>query len=75
MRDIAIAKEAILRHENFTNSAIAKQLLASWNVEVSNFRKVMPRDYKKVLAVLALSKEQGLSEEETSERVMEVARG
>jgi hypothetical protein len=35
----------------------------------------MPRDYKSVLAVLAAAKAEGLTEEQTSDRVMEAARG
>jgi len=68
-------KDAIERHGMFTSSTVAQRLLDSWAVEVLKFRKVMPRDYKAVLGVLALSKELGLSEDETSARVMEVARG
>jgi glutamate synthase (NADPH/NADH) large chain len=35
----------------------------------------MPRDYKKVLNVLAAAKAEGLDEEATANRVMEAARG
>jgi glutamate synthase (NADPH/NADH) large chain len=73
--DDAWLKETIRRHGELTGSAVAEQLLAAWTVEVSKFRKVMPRDYKLVLAVLAAAKAEGLSEEETSDRVMEAARG
>jgi glutamate synthase (NADPH/NADH) large chain len=73
--DDAWLKEIIRRHGELTGSAVAEQLLAAWTVEVSKFRKVMPRDYKLVLAVLATAKAEGLSEEETSDRVMEAARG
>jgi glutamate synthase (NADPH/NADH) large chain len=68
-------KDIIRRHGELTGSAVAEQLLAAWTVEVSKFRKVMPRDYKSVLNVLAAAKAEGLSEEETSDRVMEAARG
>ena len=50
-------------------------MLASWPVEVSRFRKVMPVDYKRVLNVMKESEAAGLSEEETVAKVMEVARG
>jgi glutamate synthase (NADPH/NADH) large chain len=68
-------KDIIRRHGELTGSAVAEQLLGAWTVEVSKFRKVMPRDYKSVLNVLAAAKAEGLSEEETSDRVMEAARG
>jgi glutamate synthase (NADPH/NADH) large chain len=35
----------------------------------------MPRDYKKVLAVMATAKAEGLDEAETANRVMEASRG
>jgi glutamate synthase (NADPH/NADH) large chain len=68
-------RATIERHRNFTGSAIADQILNAWTVEVSSFRKVMPRDYKKVLNVLAAAKAEGLDEEATANRVMEAARG
>jgi glutamate synthase (NADPH/NADH) large chain len=68
-------KEIIARHFGYTKSEIASEILASWTTEVSHFRKVMPRDYKRVLKVLEEASEKGLSEDETSELVMEVARG
>jgi glutamate synthase domain-containing protein 3 len=49
--------------------------LNGWNVEISKIRKVMPRDYRGVLDVIAKAKADGLNEEQTNERVMEAARG
>ncbi len=66
-------RQMIERHLADTDSAVAKRMLASWSVEVSRFRKVMPTDYKRVLAVMKES--QGLSEDETTARIMEAARG
>ena len=44
-------------------------MLAGWSVEVSRFRKVMPTDYKRVLAVIRLRpRRQGLDEAETVAR-------
>ena len=68
-------RAAINRHGSFTESAVAERILAAWTVEVSRFRKVMPRDYKRVLAVQAESAAEGLTQEETDDRVMEAARG
>jgi glutamate synthase domain-containing protein 3 len=62
-------------HLTETDSAVAAKVLGSWATESANFRKVMPRDYKRVLEVMADAKSSGLSEEETLNRVMEVARG
>ena len=68
-------RAAIARHGSFTESAIADRILAAWTVEVSRFRKVMPRDYKRVLTVQAESAAEGLTQEQTDDRVMEAARG
>ena len=68
-------RAAIARHGSFTKSAIADRILAAWTVEVSRFRKVMPRDYKRVLTVQAESAAEGLTQEQTDDRVMEAARG
>lgn len=68
-------RSTIERHRDFTDSAIADRVLKAWTVEVSSFRKVMPRDYKKVLDVMAKAKAEGLDEEATAERVMEASRG
>ncbi|MFT7130230.1 MAG: glutamate synthase (NADPH/NADH) large chain, partial [Gammaproteobacteria bacterium] len=42
-------KSLIENHFEFTGSTIAKQLLADWDTAVSQFIKVMPTDYKRVL--------------------------
>jgi glutamate synthase (NADPH/NADH) large chain len=68
-------RAAIARHGSFTESAIAERILAAWTVEVSRFRKVMPRDYKRVLAVQAEAAAEGLTQDQIDDRVMEAARG
>ena len=42
-------KRLISNHTMETNSNKAKFILENWDTEVSNFKKVMPRDYKRVL--------------------------
>ncbi|MQG17795.1 MAG: glutamate synthase large subunit [SAR202 cluster bacterium] len=42
-------KRLISNHNMETNSNKAKFILENWDTEVSNFKKVMPRDYKRVL--------------------------
>ncbi|PHX73064.1 MAG: glutamate synthase large subunit [Acidimicrobium sp.] len=68
-------RTTIVRHFEFTGSAVAQRVLNDFDTEVTHFRKVMPRDYKLVLSVMASAKADGLSEQETSDRVMEAARG
>ncbi len=73
--DLDELKAILTVHLAETDSAVATKVLASWVTEAANFRKVMPRDYKRVLDVVADAKSNGLNEEETLNRVMEVARG
>ncbi|MFZ9041040.1 MAG: glutamate synthase large subunit [Ilumatobacteraceae bacterium] len=68
-------RSAIERHLDATDSAVARRILAAWSVEVSRFRKVMPTDYQRVLAVMKASAADGLSEDETVARVMAAAAG
>jgi glutamate synthase domain-containing protein 3 len=48
--DIAELLELIELHEEYTGSTRAKQVLDSWPAVLSRFVKVMPTDYKRVLA-------------------------
>ncbi len=63
------------RHRELTGSAVAERLLTGWESEVESFRKVMPKDYQRVLRVMREAETVGLSEEETLQRVMEAAHG
>jgi glutamate synthase (NADPH/NADH) large chain len=67
--------QTIERHRDLTGSTVAERLLVAWELEVSHFRKVMPRDYKHVLTVMREAEEGGFSEQEALERVMVSAHG
>jgi glutamate synthase domain-containing protein 2/glutamate synthase domain-containing protein 1/glutamate synthase domain-containing protein 3 len=54
----------IAKHAEATGSANAKRILASWEVARSKFVKVIPKDYKRVLACLKKAHDQGLSGDE-----------
>jgi glutamate synthase (NADPH/NADH) large chain len=73
--DREFLRTTVQRHGEYTGSAVARRLLAAWNVEVSRFRKVMPNDYKRVLTVMRESEAAGLSEDETMARVMASSHG
>ena len=47
--DITTLKELIENHYAYTNSTVASVILDDWENALSNFIKVMPRDYKRVL--------------------------
>jgi glutamate synthase (NADPH/NADH) large chain len=73
--DLDWLKSTVEKHVEYTGSEVGQRLLNSWNVETSKIRKVMPRDYRSVLAAIAQAKSEGLNEEETNVRIMEVAHG
>jgi glutamate synthase (NADPH/NADH) large chain len=73
--DREFLRTTVQRHGEYTGSAVAKRLLAAWNVEVSRFRKVMPNDYKRVLAVMRESEAAGLTADETMAKVMASSHG
>ena len=49
MRDRAELKELITRHAEYTGSPLAKRLLEDWNQSVTQFIRVVPIEYKKIL--------------------------
>jgi len=65
----------LLTHVAETQSAVGVRILGEWKIESAKFVKVMPRDYKRVLAVMAQAQASGSSEQETLDSVMEAARG
>jgi glutamate synthase (NADPH/NADH) large chain len=67
--------ETVERHHDLTGSAVGERLLANWAAATAHFRKVVPQDYKRVLDVMNEAVRLGLSEEETSVKVMEASHG
>ncbi|MGL5926199.1 glutamate synthase large subunit [Chroococcidiopsis sp.] len=59
--EIAIVRQMIQKHADYTHSQKAKQVLASWEEAIAKFVKVMPRDYKRVLQALQQAIASGLS--------------
>ena len=51
--DISELKNMIQKHEQYTGSGVARQILDNWSSELHRFVKVMPTDYKRVLEELA----------------------
>ena len=47
--DIATLREMIEDHLRFTNSTPARTILENWGQALPRFKKVMPRDYRRVL--------------------------
>ena len=55
--DAAELKELIQLHADYTGSTVATGILESWEHSLSQFVKVMPRDYKRALTELAAEAE------------------
>ncbi len=58
--DFEQIKGDIKRHVGYTNSSRGKQLLADWAEERNRFRKVIPRQYKRVLEALETAQRMGV---------------
>ena len=48
--DIELIRRMLDDHLNYTNSNSARRILNQWPESISRFKKVMPRDYRRVLA-------------------------
>jgi glutamate synthase (NADPH) large chain len=73
--DRSFLADVVRRHRDYTGSAVAARILDAWDTEVGAFRKVMPKDYQRVLTVIAQSEADGLDDAATVEKIMEAARG
>ena len=67
--------QIISAHVEATDSAVGRRVLADWDTEQRKFVKVMPRDYKRVMAAIAEAADSGLTETELSDVIMAAARG
>ncbi|WEH42334.1 glutamate synthase large subunit [Streptomyces sp. AM 2-1-1] len=65
--------DVVRRHQEETGSTVAEKLLAEWATSVTRFSKIIPSTYKAVLAAKDAAELAGLSEQETTEKMMEAA--
>ncbi len=63
---------AVRTHLQETNSALAQRLLDRWHTNVRHFKKVMPKDYKRVLDAAARAEAEG---RDVNEAIMASAAG
>ena len=47
--------DTVRRHRDLTGSEVAAWIIDDWEASVASFRKVMPKDYQRVLTVIAES--------------------
>jgi glutamate synthase (NADPH/NADH) large chain len=74
-QDASWLRETIEQHVHLTGSPLGARMIEEWSSASQQFRKVLPRDYARVMAIIDQAKIDGLSEEETSRRVMEPVDG
>src|SRR5207237_8231543 len=70
--DRELVEELVRRHAVETGSVLAVGLLADWSSSIQRFAKVMPRDYKRVLAARSKAEQEGL---DVNEQIMAAAHG
>ncbi len=70
--DASFLAELVGRHHAETCSAVAHMLLEDWDAAVPRLSRVMPKDYKRVLAATRRAEREG---RDVSEAVMAAARG
>ena len=73
--DEAFLADTVAAHARHTGSVLATDLLGDWAQAVTAFKRVMPRDYARVLAVMKQAEADGLDEADTLDKVMEASRG
>ncbi|MGI5483300.1 glutamate synthase large subunit [Streptomyces lavendofoliae] len=71
--DRAWLYDVVRRHHEETGSTVAEKLLADWSTAADRFSKIIPTTYKAVLAAKDAAELAGLSEQETTEKMMEAA--
>jgi len=70
--DANLLRDLIRLHHEETSSGIASTILDNWHQQVRNFKKVMPKDYRRVLDAISTAEEQG---QDVEEAVMAAAKG
>lgn len=73
--DSAELHDVVRRHHEETGSAVAETLLSDWDAASRRFTKILPRDYKAVLAAKDAAERAGLTETEIVQKMMEAVHG
>jgi glutamate synthase (ferredoxin) len=63
-QDVETVKDLLSRHIRHTLSPVAAQLLVDWARSQEKFVKVIPKDYKRVLAAVKKAQATGMAEDE-----------
>jgi glutamate synthase (ferredoxin) len=62
--DVELVKDLLARHIRYTQSPVAARLLVDWEHSQAKFVKVIPQDFKRVMAAIKKAHETGMSADE-----------
>ena len=64
--EVSELKHLIMDHVNYTNSEIGKRILENFEGYLPKFKKIIPKDYKKMMNMIVAFEEKGLSREKAA---------
>lgn len=64
--DKEVLEELLNKHYTYTDSDVAKKILSNLDEELSNFKKIVPKDYEKITTLIQDLKTKGYHEDEAS---------
>ena len=64
--DIETLTQLLKNHYKYTNSDVAQKILSNLDHELSNFKKIVPKDYEKITTLIQELKSKGYHEDEAS---------
>ena len=64
--EVSELKQLIMDHVNYTNSEIGKRILENFEGYLPKFKKIIPKDYKKMMNMIVAFEEKGLSREKAA---------
>jgi glutamate synthase (NADPH/NADH) large chain/glutamate synthase (ferredoxin) len=70
--DLTWLRDVITKHAAYTGSTLATSVLSDWPRRSSQFTKIMPRDYQRVLEATLVAKREG---RDVDTAIMEASRG
>lgn len=64
--DIETLTQLLNNHYKYTNSDVAEKILSNFDSELSNFKKIVPKDYEKITTLIQELKAKGYHDDEAS---------
>ena len=64
--DIETLTQLLKNHYKYTNSDVAEKILSNFDSELSNFKKIVPKDYEKITTLIRELKAKGYHDDEAS---------